>query len=487
MIRATLNMSYARPHQAYSFYPNSKVWDYKVQFNTTSEGYPYEYPIFQEPINCDFVKVTYNSNQQLINSGIQVVMDPSDFQKVLYPLFSRTHDSLVNSTRYNARILYLSQQSMFNVLHQQAEVTHTVDLTLPSFNIQLQPKYTIIPYFILQGQNDSGNQVYVQRFNGMTFEHNFLYDGDKLVNHIKEQFSEDDIIKASPCSYSEQTPFKYVNSDYTSDSTMTLEPGIYVLNIQRCPGVSNWTQKGTNTTLLRLEIQVGDNTYTYDLNNKKTSIKNWSISAQDTNGTVYEPAGYSRMRIYTPIVIVINSNKPVSIKIDATKPDGHKFTRQSMGLHQIKDITENDILSLNVDKEVYLYHDYMNLIKESSNRLSEVKQYAFIQKYGVFFKEAFVFVDGVFNDENKQVEDITIGEKTYEAWPYIPSDTSILPVGLQKDNNYYWNTYYMPKSILSENSENSEFIFSNADDISTITTSLKPINGGILRQLINQE
>ena len=159
-----------------------------------------------------------------------------------------------------------------------------------------------------------------------------------------------------------------------------------------------------------------------------------------------------------------------------------------MGLHQIKDISANDILSLSVDKEVYLYHDYMNLIKKSSNQLSEVKQYAFIQKYGVFFKEAFVFVDGVFNDENKQVEDITIGEKTYEAWPYIPSDTSILPVGLQKDNNYYWNTYYMPKSILDGKKTNKFFTFSNTDGISHLIPQLYRVNnGGILRQLINQE
>jgi hypothetical protein len=92
----------------------------------------------------------------------------------------------------------------------------------------------------------------------------------------------------------------------------------------------------------------------------------------------------------------------------------------------------------------------MSIIKErSKQQFSKPEQYSFMKKHGIFFKEAFVFVDGLQNGDD--VEYVVIGTKTYDPYPYIPKDTSIIPVGLHADTNqYYWNTYYIPQSALTE-------------------------------------
>jgi hypothetical protein len=134
------------------------------------------------------------------------------------------------------------------------------------------------------------------------------------------------------------------------------------------------------------------------------------------------------MRIYVPIVLIVPQASNVSINISAET--GWTFNRQSIGLYKINDVDGGDILQdlIDLSEQVYLYHDYMKIIADRAENCdtNKVKQYNFMQKYGVFFKEAFVFVDGLYKDNC--VNSITIGEKTYQPYPYIPSDPSILPV-----------------------------------------------------------
>ena len=372
------------------------------------------------------------------------------------------------------------QPAVISIL-PQLWLQHTIQYDVDKI-VKFNSFYYITPYFLLQGIKDDGEKAYTQRFGKLqgeraVYEHNFESDSKGLtINYISDPNSYI-YADSTPCSYNEQTPFKYLQDDISlaGDST-SLESGIYVLNIQRCPGVGNWTQS-KDVPLINLQINIGDASY---------NVKNWSTDVLDTNGFKYKtPDGTdtSNMRIYTPIVLVIPYGSSFGIKIESSNAK-YNFTRQSLGLYKIREVEQDEIVN-NLgftESEVYLYQDYMKLIQDRSAQLDTVKQYAFMQKYGIFFKEAFVFVDGLY--KNNQVNHITIGTKTYRPYPYIPSDPSILPVNLGEDGNYYWNTYYMPEEVLT--SDDCEFIFSNASDLPhIIDAEFKSVQSGKLRQLIN--
>ena len=331
--------------------------------------------------------------------------------------------------------------------------------------------------------SDDGKQVYVQRFKGITFSHNFMYENENAINYINEQFVQEQEPK-KPCSYNEENPF-YCSTDNFIWQTQSLESGIYVLNIQRCPGVGNLTQSG-QTPVVNLQIQINDNYYEFNPQGGEKTIKNWSIEAIDTNKYKYKTSNgdTSNMHVYIPVVMVVPSNSTMTISINGV--NDYKFNRQSIGMYKIKGVYQNDIVNdLQLSESVYLYHDYMNIIENKAKKQEfEVKQYAFIQKYGVFFKEAFVFVDGLC--QSNTVNPVIVDGVSYQPYPYIPSDPSIFPVCLS-NGIYSWNTYYMPQEVLTTGKDFCSFVFSNAGDLpDVIMRKLIRINGGKLRQLINQ-
>ena len=450
-----------------------------------------------DDINFDHRKKLDNCENFQIEAAIkdgQVILNPSlDAIQVRFgPLYKyQTRDLVSNagdlSNNKSSAIRFAYKGTTTYRIHASLNVTDS------EFDIQdlysASLSYSIIPHFCLTGIAEKGNPTYVQRFGKLqdtdiVYEHNFESNENGVINYIKQLNQQQET--TSPCSYNEQKPFKYLKDGFTFEESR--DAGIYVLNIQRCPGVGNWTQKGTDTALINLDISIGENNiYSYNPAGGDNTIQNWSVNVSDTNKCTYKTTHgeTSNMRIYTPIVLVIPNNSNVKIVIEPT--DNHNFNRQSIGLYKIRDVGQDDIANeLKLQESVYLYHDYMKLIQNKSASLDTVKQYAFIQKYGVFFKEAFVFVDGLYKDG--QVNPITIGNKTYQPYPYIPSDPSILPVNLGEDYNYYWNTYYMPEEVLT--SDDCEFIFSNdSDDYLShiIGAGSKSVKSGKLRQLINQE
>lgn len=374
--------------------------------------------------------------------------------------------------------------SLLNNFRVRVDVNYPNELEVIRTYDAVKAAYKITPYFLLKGVSDDGKQVYVQRFNGMTFQHNFVYENENAINYIDEQFVPEDETK-KPCSYNEENPF-YCKSDNFIWETPTLESGIYVLNVHRCPGVGNWTQSD-QTPVVNLQIQINDNCYEFNPQGGEKTIKNWSIGAIDTNKYKYETSNgdTSNMRIYIPVVVVVPNNSTMTISINGV--NNYKFNRQSIGMYKIKDVYQDDILNnLQLSESIYLYHDYMNVIENKAKKQqSEVEQYAFMQKYGVFFKEAFVFVDGLY--QSSKVNPITVDGVSYQPYPYIPSDPSIFPVCLSS-GTYSWNTYYMPQEVLTSGKKNCYFVFSNAEDLpDAVMRKLIRINDGQLRQLIIQE
>lgn len=184
---------------------------------------------------------------------------------------------------------------------------------------------------------------------------------------------------------------------------------------------------------------------------------------------------------------------------------------QEIGLYKVNTI-DTDSLSAFINiyieaggEKICTYQEYMNsLIKtfkdqEGTKELLPSERYALIQKYGIFFKEAYVFTEGLYTDKSQIINEVKIADSTngdsltYTATPYIPADTSILSVNLQPDLSgeliYAWNIYVMPNSILeTDYKDNSvskpDFVFTNGVP-EKVSPSTEPKLGN-LRRLANK-
>lgn len=346
-----------------------------------------------------------------------------------------------------------------------------VSVTTALWQKTFEPSYSITPYFCLTGTSEKGNPVYVQRFGkidntDLTYQHNFELGGDGHVyNYIPDQEATLDDNEIAPCSYNqlnEQHKFWYKKGDFTYKQR--IQAGIYVLNIQRCPGTAIWIMSSNSAettaddvTLVDMNIKVNAKTYSYD----KRSIPYWIATPKFTGGIQNNQSAISdaKDRIYVPIVIIVKSDQDIEIGITSNN-SSHPFSRQNIGLYKIQNVAREDIKLLNLQEDVYSYNTYMKQIQQKAQQLyksDHIKYYNFIQKYGVFFKEAYVFIDGLL--DGKLITNIQVKNGTYTSIPYIPKDPSILPVALDSDYNFIWNAYIMPKAVLDNS--NQSFVFSN--------------------------
>lgn len=368
-------------------------------------------------------------------------------------------------------------------------VTPTTKYTTEFYNYtEFMPSYSITPYFLLRGTNDNGEKVYVQRFGkigntDIVYEHNFEQYNGETKNYIIQ--NEDTSFKqsAEPCSYNHQHPFYYEDTDFTYHQS--LKAGIYVLNIQRCPGVDFSIINGkTNDKLVNLEIIINGETYSY----QNDQIPYWIIpvnydnkitinnSGVEINGAEISDAQSTQLteRLYRPLVLVLQSDSDVKINISAISKS---FIRQSVGLFKIKNVNVESLRELPDGLKhtlVVSYHKYMRDIQKHSQTITNtIEQYQYMQKYGAFFKEGYVFIDGLIDgyiDAQKTISHISIGENDYLSVPYIPQDPSILPISVCYDENgdeiYIWNAYVIPKAYIDnpDNDTYNKFIFSNTMD-----------------------
>ena len=214
----------------------------------------------------------------------------------------------------------------------------------------------------------------------------------------------------------------------------------------------------------------------------------------------------------------------VSVNCGASEDD--KIGFQEIGLYKVNTVDVDsmpafiDMYTESGGSTVCTYKEYMNSLVKTikaqddlsgqNTELLPSERYALIQKYGVFFKEAYVFTEGLYGTDTitddtgteqtvYTIKDVKIADNkngdslTYTVTPYIPADTSILPVNLQPDLKgelvYTWNIYVMPASILETDYQNSnvtkpDFVFTNGVP-SKVPTSTKPKLGN-LRSFANK-
>lgn len=472
------------------YYTHSEIWDYPVQFcSKESDDNFTDFPKFGDPIACNYMDMDYLEDKVLNTSvGLKITIDPTTYRQQIYPIFFNRQDYVwpENPTRYEARILYI-KDNLKEWYTQQAEVIHTFTASIQSSGFSISPLYSITPYFCLTGTNDEGKQVYVQRFGktndtdtdaDIVYEHNFELDinGEPVNYYVEPSKISKSVIHS--CTYTHEHPFDYYTQKLSY--TNTLQPGIYVLNIQRVPGTAKAQQNTVFHQNAVLKIDIGNISKSFNADT------GWLIqptySEGITNTGIPDEGG---IEVYSPIVILVPNKQQVKITTDKD------FFRQNIGLYKIKTCSGQEeiqnLITLQQDM-ISSYCTYMSNLAQTAQYLypqDKVKEYNFMQKYGVFFKESYVFIDGLVDQGD--IVGIKV-DQNYQSYPFIPSDPSILPISIspfdQNDSVTTWNAYVMPESVLNVSDDKyPNFVFSNP--INELSFSTEPLPGN-LRQLVEQ-
>lgn len=382
-------------------------------------------------------------------------------------------ESYMEGSYWVDEIQYVCRDNnMYLYVQPTYEIT-SISNTIPTqlFN----PSYSIVPYFLLQGTSNNREKVYTQRFGkegntDIVYQHNFEQDDKgEVKNYFYDDFSEPTQSKIIQCSYNHETHFYYYNEKLAYNDI--LSPGIYILNIARVPGKA--TDSDRFNQGVSLSIKIGEEEKTFN---------EWQWVATPDYYNMNNFLDRTDGLIYRPIVLIIQESANVHIGTDAG------FYRQNIGLFKISGVNDSQsIIELQNTipnlRNIMFYDDYMYELEHQPVIFERVEKYNFIQKYGVFFKEAYVFIDGLL-DAHSNISGVTIGETTYGSYPYIPYDPSVLPTKLSTEAEYIWNAYVMPESILDVTDDKyPNFIFSTPLDQKSFST--KP-DAGNLRQFVEQ-
>lgn len=369
-----------------------------------------------------------------------------------------------------------------------------------TFDYTLTPAYKITPYFLLTGTADSTSSVYPRRFvSYKKLNPGFSYIENMPYEYNLEKMSVPFNITKSTIAIENSSYLKEITGYHQNISPvkLTLDAGIYTLNIT---GVPNKLKDTTTITINNTELNI----------HTQGELKTES-------GTTIDNKFY----FYQPVVFMLEQRSEVTVSVNCGTSVDDKVAFQEIGLYKVNTVNVDSIPAF-IDmyteaggSTVCTYKEYMNsLIKtikaqDSDGQNKELlpsERYALIQKYGIFFKEAYVFTEGLYgeytytdNDGVEQtgykIENVKIDDSlTYTAAPHIPADTSVLPVNLQPDLKgdliYTWNIYVMPELILTTDYENSNankpnFVFTNGVP-GKVPASTEPKVGN-LRRLVNKD
>lgn len=372
-----------------------------------------------------------------------------------------------------------------------------------SMNHLVNPIYSITPYFLLKGTNNNGNSVYVSRFGqdgntAFTYECNFELDSNGIpynyldldsANMPKEPYTSDHH------SYIKDLPrYLYEVSDQDSGIIQSLhtgsvvQPGIYVLNLTLCPGHSNWIKSGKTDTIIDLNINMNGKTYSNITVNTFWRMYSdilkfeWDGSEMQFSPLYVTNAEGNKVNDigalthpYNPLVLIVRQPSVIQLEF-IKKRIGQNFEFQNIGLYRVDSDAPLSQLYEQLSRfnsDIYMYQNYMSLIaKYAAEEKTPAKRYAYTQRFGAFFREGYVFTEGIYDVDSEEftMYSVKVGEKTYYSIPYIPAEPYILPVKLnidaKNDVTYSWNTYFMTKL-----GSDPGFVITNNDGLPTSITS----------------
>lgn len=381
-------------------------------------------------------------------------------------------------------------------------VKPTVEISCTFPSITFDPIYSITPSFLLRGTNENGDSVYVSRFGKadkttLTYECNFELDKDGIPYNYLDLSSmpEKKTYTSDYHSYIKDLPrYLYEVKDQDSGIIPSLhtgsvvQPGVYVLNMTLCPGHSNQIKSDSSGPIIDLNITMNGKTYSDITTNSYWRMYDDILKFEwDGSEMQFSPLYVNKVdtideytRPYNPLVLIVRQPSVIQLEFIKKLKD-YNFEFQQIGLYRV---------NLNVplpqlyeqfsrfDSDIYMYQNYMSLIAQyAAQEETPAKKYAYTQIFGAFFREGYVFTEGIYDIDAAEciMYDVKVGDKTYYSIPYIPAEPYILPVKLNIDAKnkvtYSWNTYFM-----TEIGSNPKFVITNEDGLPTSITNQSKLN-----------
>ena len=319
--------------------------------------------------------------------------------------------------------------------------------TLPKINarfdkVTINPSYKITPYFRLTGTSESGKCTYVNKLyftDDVWYECNFELDNDGIPKSYLEEQDNSKLMS---------TTSSYHKHEAKTGTTKLIQvqlqnAGIYVLNM------SDATKTVKTDCTLTIDVANSDSLGEFML--AKTSENKLNVGS-----------GVAQY-YYQPIVIVVTENAGLELTFAFS---GDNFTYQNIGLYKLRDAVvsggSDDQSGIASITKAYTFSEYQKMIYENAQKLGDkAEQYQYIQKYGIFFQQAYCYLEGLVSDQNI-VNRIQIPGKNYEYYSLVayqlPKPYIINYMFDDKFENTYSCMYAMEEKVLT-NPNNSKFIF----------------------------
>ena len=397
----------------------------------------------------------------------QDTVTPPSISFMFGPMTGGSNNSTAFMDRDFAGCLYTISKSEENSEDGYIEITlsATANCTTTIKSTTYNPVYKVAPYFLLQDPK----REYINKFHltdQLFYNCNFVLDGTGIpINYLNTQSDYEPEDDSSAFSYY-QPQHKTLFDSQTLSAT-NLAPGIYVFNMT-APSIENMLENAD--TLFSITVQIGDKSTT-------TLYPYTLASSTQINYNRYSGYGTTVQHLW-PIVILVEKTADVYISINIS--DGQELRYQQAGMYKLKQISDtinSDLAKSFKDMPCYLFPDYQQKILNIADNLPEEDQHVFKQTYGIFFRQAYSYVEGLYDSSTDTISSITLGTVSYPKMAFVPAEPYILnymwDITPQNENNCSAACLYcQPKDVLYDR-QNSVFkLFPSINTSDCITTQL---------------
>lgn len=323
-----------------------------------------------------------------------------------------------------------------------------------TFN-SMSPSYKIHPYFLIKGKNDEYKDVYISKVHNtddQLYESNFICDD----SGIPVNFCLSSNVYEHPASDIAGSSFKVPKYHSIKDTaTFTagdLSAGVYVFYMTAKGTASSvcYTDESPNSKILididgkEVEfIGPSKQEYFYRAAGSTQSyyITNFSalpskLTASSVPMTFKNQYGVNGNH-YWPIVIILpQSCTSLTITMQNLTKGKIEWAYQDAGLFKIKDVSEEDsteLMKLSNQTNIMYYWQYHVKVQQSApNKVLEpVKYRNYVQKFGVFFRQAYSYKEATFSSSkligsyyaDASINNIQCADATFSAQQqFVPSN-----------------------------------------------------------------
>ena len=320
------------------------------------------------------------------------------------------------SEAYNTAITYSIQEQTDEDVYLSLKLTVPVKASFKISQVTLNPLYKITPYFELQYGDKYISKIHLT--DDVFYECNLTLGKDQeVLNYLS-------VTETGNTQEKKENVFSYLIPEYyikqtTFNHTINLDEGVYVFNMS-APSTENMYSGFSAGVYPEVNIRVGENTTTVD-------PYKWAGSSQKYR----KMKGYGISHChFWPIVIIVPQDNTVTIDIPLSS--GQDIRYQDVGIYKLNsdDIFEH----ISFEKCAYLLPEYQLLITELAKQKfadNQIDTTVFKQKYCIFFRQAYSYIEGTYNKSEDVINQITVRGTKYPLAPFVPKEPHIL--------NFMWD------------------------------------------------